>query len=232
MVVSKRNGVIATKKQKASNYWNVGTSIGLCTAVGIVLGTLFQDLIFWLFIGASVGVVSGALFMLYHKKNAMKRTIRILVIAAFTFGFFGVAALTLYLPDRVVKPYFSTEEFASFLDRRVPKLMEIFGIPGANIAIVRDGLIVFTSAYGDANQASGQKMTVDMPMRVQSISKSVTAWAVLKLAEEGKLNLDDPVEPHIKGWKLPESSFSPEGVTVKRLLCHTAGMPLGDVFAL
>lgn len=232
MVVSKRNGVIATKKQKASNYWNVGTSIGLCTAVGIVLGTLFQDLIFWLFIGASVGVVSGALFMLYHKKNAMKRTIRILVIAAFTFGFFGVAALTLYLPDRVVKPYFSTEEFASFLDRRVPKLMEIFGIPGANIAIVRDGLIVYTSAYGDANQASGQKMTVDMPMRVQSISKSVTAWAVLKLAEEGKLNLDDPVEPHIKGWKLPESSFSPEGVTVKRLLCHTAGMPLGDVFAL
>jgi CubicO group peptidase (beta-lactamase class C family) len=38
-------------------------------------------------------------------------------------------------------------------------------------------------------------------MRVQSISKSVTAWAVLKLAEEGKLSLDDPAERYLKGWK-------------------------------
>jgi CubicO group peptidase (beta-lactamase class C family) len=80
------------------------------------------------------------------------------------------------------------------LDFRVPKLMGLYGIPGASIALVRDGIIVYTAAYGDANQKSGQKMTVDMPMRVQSISKSVTAWAVLKLAEEGKLNLDHQEE--------------------------------------
>jgi CubicO group peptidase (beta-lactamase class C family) len=75
-------------------------------------------------------------------------------------------------------------------------------------------------------------MTVDMPMRVQSISKSVTAWAVLKLAEEGKLNLEDPAEKYLKGWKLPASDYSPDGMTVKQLLCHTAGLPLGDVFTL
>lgn len=75
-------------------------------------------------------------------------------------------------------------------------------------------------------------MTTDMPMRVQSISKSVTAWAVLKLAEDGKLNLDDPVERYLKGWTLPSSDYPPEGVTVRRLLSHTAGLPLGDVFAL
>jgi CubicO group peptidase (beta-lactamase class C family) len=55
---------------------------------------------------------------------------------------------------------------------------------------------------------------------------------VLKLAEEGKLNLEDPAEKYLKGWKLPASDYPPDGVTVKRLLCHTAGLPLGDVFTL
>jgi CubicO group peptidase (beta-lactamase class C family) len=110
--------------------------------------------------------------------------------------------------------------------------MGLYGIPGASIALVRDGQIVYTAAHGEANQESGQKMTADMPMRVQSISKSVTAWAVLKLAEEGKLSLDDPAERYLKGWKLPASDYPPDGMTVKQLLCHTAGLPLGDVFTL
>jgi CubicO group peptidase (beta-lactamase class C family) len=162
----------------------------------------------------------------------MKRTMSTLIIAAFAIGFFGVAALALYLPDRKIRTHSPTEEFAAFLDLRVPKLMGLYGIPGVSIALVRDGLIVYTAAYGDANQKSGQKMAVDMPMRVQSISKSVTAWAVLKLAEEGKLNLDDPAERYLKSWKLPASDYPSDGMTVKRLLCHTAGLPLGDVFAL
>jgi CubicO group peptidase (beta-lactamase class C family) len=161
-----------------------------------------------------------------------KRATSILIIAAFVIGFFGAAALALYLPDRKIKTHSSAEEFAAFLDYRAPKLMGLYGIPGASIALVRDGQIVYSAAYGEANQKSGQKMTVGMPMRVQSISKSVTAWAVLKLAEEGKLNLEDPVETYLKGWKLPASDYPPNGVTIKRLLCHTAGMPLGDVFAL
>jgi CubicO group peptidase (beta-lactamase class C family) len=154
------------------------------------------------------------------------------VIAAFVIGFFGAAALALYLPDRKIKTHSPSEEFAAFLDFRVPKLMVIYGIPGVNISLVRDGLIVYTAAYGNANQKSGQKITEDMPMRVQSISKSVTAWAVLKLAEEGKLNLDDPAERYLKGWKLPVSNYPPDGMTVKRILCHTSGLPLGDVFTL
>lgn len=71
-----------------------------------------------------------------------------------------------------------------------------------------------------------------MPMRVQSISKSVTAWAILKLVEEGKLNLNEPVEMHFKDWELPDSDYPSDGLTVRQLLCHTGGMPLGDIFAL
>lgn len=162
----------------------------------------------------------------------MKRAISILITAAFVIGFFAAAAFVMYFPDKKITSHSTMEEYAAFLDARVPRLMGLYGIPGVSIALVRDGNIVYTAAYGDADKKAGRKMTADMPMRVQSISKSVTAWTVLKLAEEGKLNLDDPVEKHLDGWNLPASDYPTDGVTIRRLLSHTAGMPLGDVFAL
>jgi ElaB/YqjD/DUF883 family membrane-anchored ribosome-binding protein len=48
----------------------MGTSIGLCAAVGIVLGALLQNLILWLCVGAGVGVVLGAVSMLYKNKTS------------------------------------------------------------------------------------------------------------------------------------------------------------------
>ncbi|MGB4243672.1 MAG: hypothetical protein WBK48_01005 [Dethiobacteria bacterium] len=48
------------KKKQLSGYWNMGTAIGLCTAAGIVLGALLQNVVLWLCIGAGVGVVLGA----------------------------------------------------------------------------------------------------------------------------------------------------------------------------
>lgn len=160
----------------------------------------------------------------------MKRILSMFIIAALAIGFFAAAAFALYWPEKKIRSDAPTEEFAAFLDLRVPKLMGLYRIPGVSIALVRDGRVVYTAAYGDADQKSGRKMTADLPMRVQSISKSVTAWAVLKLAEEGKLQLDEPVEKYLKGWKLSASDYSPDGITVKRLLSHTAGLPLGDVF--
>lgn len=57
------------KKYKVSDYWNMGISIGLCAAVGIVLGALLQNLILWLCAGAGVGAVLGAASILYKKRT-------------------------------------------------------------------------------------------------------------------------------------------------------------------
>lgn len=114
-------------------------------------------------------------------KNIMKRTMGILIIAAFAIGFFA-AALTLYLPDIKIKTHAPTEDFEAFLDLRVPKLMEMYGVPGVSIALVRDGQIVCTAAYGDADQMSGRKMAVDLPMRVQSISRLSDGKLAVSLA--------------------------------------------------
>ena len=52
----------------------------------------------------------------------------------------------------------------------------------------------------------------------------------MKLVEQGKIELDKPMEQYLKNWKFPESKFSEEKVTIRHLLTHTAGMPLGDIF--
>lgn len=57
------------KTHKMSDYWNMGTSIGLYAAVGIVVGALFQNLILWLSVGAGVGAVLGAVSLLYQQKR-------------------------------------------------------------------------------------------------------------------------------------------------------------------
>ena len=128
-----------------------------------------------------------------------------------------------------VEEHASLENFTSFLNECVPALMKKYDIPGVNIALVKKGETVWLKAYGYADLEKGLKMTVDTHCRVESISKSVTAWGVMKLVEQGKIELDKPVGQCIKNWTFPESEFSEEKVTVRLLLSHSAGMPLGTI---
>ena len=60
--------------------------------------------------------------------------------------------------------------------------------------------------------------------QVASLSKFVTAVGIMKLIEEGKMNLDTPANRYLKRWQLPSSKFDNNQVTVRRLLSHTAGL--------
>jgi CubicO group peptidase (beta-lactamase class C family) len=82
--------------------------------------------------------------------------------------------------------------------------------------------------YGYADVASGRELTVNTPMSVQSITKSVTAWGVMRLVEKGLIDLDAPVSQYLKSWRFPQSDYPTENITTRQLLSHTAGMPLGD----
>jgi CubicO group peptidase (beta-lactamase class C family) len=57
-----------------------------------------------------------------------------------------------------------------------------------------------------------------------SVSKPVPAWGVLRLVEQGRIGLDEPVIGHLRRWRPPPSPFDPGGITVRRLLSHTAGL--------
>lgn len=144
---------------------------------------------------------------------------------------FTASYLSLTLPDKSVKAA-PVEDYTGYLKTRLPELMKRYDVPGLSIALVKDGQTVRTDAFGYADKKAGILMTADTPMRVQSISKSVTAWGIMKLAEEGKIDLNEPVGKYITSWEFPKSEFNAELATIKQLLSHTAGLPLGDIFAL
>jgi CubicO group peptidase (beta-lactamase class C family) len=119
------------------------------------------------------------------------------------------------------------DKFEAHMHACIPALMKGYGIPGCSISLVKGGEVVWTEAYGYAD-VGGRILTADTPMSVQSITKSVTAWGVMRLAEKGLIDLDTPVTKYLKSWQFPQSDYPTEEITCRRLLSHTAGMPLGD----
>lgn len=121
----------------------------------------------------------------------------------------------------------SFEDFRVHMRQRIPALMLRYRVPGCSIAIVKNSEILWTGAFGYADVASGRRLTADTPMSVQSITKPFTAWGIMRLVEQGILDLDAPIARYLNSWDFPQGKWG-EGVTIRRLLSHTAGMPLGD----
>ena len=71
-------------------------------------------------------------------------------------------------------------------------------------------------------------VTPQTGFNIASISKTVAAWGVMKLVEQGKLELDTPVEKYLKRWHLPESEFDKPAPEDFRSFCPT----MGDMFTL
>ena len=103
------------------------------------------------------------------------------------------------------------------VDRVAREVLASTGTPSASLSIVMDGRIVYSQAYGDAHVEPRAAARPEMRYSVGSISKQFTATAILMLAEEHKLSLDDPVSRY-----LPTLTRASE-VTIRQLLSHTSG---------
>lgn len=91
--------------------------------------------------------------------------------------------------------------------------------PGVAIAVIRDGKVVHRNAYGMADLEWEIPLRPDCSFRIASLTKQFTAAAVIRLAEQGRLTLEDPLEAHLP-------AFDPRGRTVRldHLLTHTSGL--------
>ena len=79
------------------------------------------------------------------------------------------------------------------VEKAVREVLARTGVPGASVALVRDGRIACAAAWGDAKLEPKTSASPAMRYSIGSVSKQFTAAAILMLAEEGKLSLDDPV---------------------------------------
>lgn len=106
----------------------------------------------------------------------------------------------------------------------LPERMKFYNVPGVSIAVINDGKIEWAKGYGVKRAGGGDPVTIETLFQAASISKPVTAIAVLKLVESGKLRLDEDINLQLKSWKIPENEFTKDTkVTLRHLLSHTAG---------
>ncbi|MEP2830720.1 serine hydrolase domain-containing protein [Parvibaculum sp.] len=90
-----------------------------------------------------------------------------------------------------------------------------------NIAIV---LLDHGRVAGTSFNSHGRSVDVHSLFQVASLSKWLTAWGVMTLVEQGRIDLDAPVQHYLTRWQLPPSEFSNDEVTIRRLLSHTSGL--------
>ena len=109
----------------------------------------------------------------------------------------------------------------AFMDAAVA---EIDRTRRGNVAFV---LIEDGQVFDEHFTSAGQPVDRDTLFQVASMSKWITAWGVMTLVEAGTLDLDAPVSTYLTRWSLPTTEFDNDGVTVRRLLSHTAGLTDG-----
>jgi CubicO group peptidase (beta-lactamase class C family) len=118
--------------------------------------------------------------------------------------------------------------FERTVNALVPGLLSRFSVPGAAVALIEGGAVTWMRGYGFADAVAARPVTPETEFNVGSISKTPTAWGVMRLVEEGKVDLDRPIDTYLRHWHLPSSSFDNAQVTVRRLLSHTAGISAHD----
>jgi CubicO group peptidase (beta-lactamase class C family) len=143
----------------------------------------------------------------------------LLCLLSFPYSFSLFAAEDMPISGQAVK------EFLPF-ERCLMDFVQKHSLPGATVAVAKDGQLLYARGFGWADRKKHLPMQPDSLMRIASISKPITAAAILRLAEQGRLKLDDPVLPYLEKFKPHENIHFDDRwkqITLEHLLRHTAG---------
>lgn len=105
------------------------------------------------------------------------------------------------------------------IDAYITKQMQSFDLPGVALAVVKDGKVIKSAGYGVANRENRTPMTADTVFKIASVSKQFIAAAIMLLAQDGRLAVDDRVSQYLEG-----TPSSWQSITVRHLLTHTSGL--------
>lgn len=138
------------------------------------------------------------------------------VIIALISGVESCTKANAYRADHGVPPCEITAAFDSVMG-------SVFGpdAPGAIVSVMRGDSLMFDHAYGLARLDSAERVTDSTIFNISSASKLITGVAIMKLVEEGKLSLDDPLSKFFP--EFPRKYF--DRITVRHVMSHTSGLP-------
>lgn len=127
-------------------------------------------------------------------------------------------------PAARAQPDAPSDPTAALLARRVPELTERAEIPGLSMALVRGGRVVWTGAFGLRNRETGRPVTGETVFQAASLSKPVFAYAALRLAERGVLDLDRPLAEILPNARMAHDDRY-RRITSRLVLHHSTGLP-------
>ena len=116
-------------------------------------------------------------------------------------------------------------EMANY-DAFFPDFLQRYGLPGAAVAVMQDGRLVYARGFGMADVDAGEAVEPDSRFRIASLSKPVTAVVAMKLYQEGRLDLDAPAFAFLDDLPAPEGKAEDPRlaqVTLRHLLTHAGG---------
>jgi len=135
----------------------------------------------------------------------------------------AVLALARLDPAGRLRPR-SWEATVATVERLTPLLMSELHVPGVSIALVRDRTVAWTRSWGVADARTGVPVTEETLFEAASMTKPLFAYSVLRLVEEGTLDLDDPL-PAIPGEEAVPDQEERRLITAQMALSHTTGLP-------
>jgi CubicO group peptidase (beta-lactamase class C family) len=148
-----------------------------------------------------------------------------------TFKYIGITLTALILWTVIIisgtmngwwhKPITNQNSSEAYIDAVKEELNEQF-VGNFALAVINAGKVESEEFHSE-----GKPVDRNTVFQIASMSKWVSAFGIMKLVEEGKLDLDVPVSKYLTRWQLPASEFNNDEVTVRRLLSHTAGLSDG-----
>ena len=114
--------------------------------------------------------------------------------------------------------------FARILEKKIPELMTQAHIPGLSIAVIKNGDVIWTGAYGVRRTGEQDRIDGETMFESASLSKPVTTYTVLRLVEKGIMNLDTPLADYYPYEKLAGDDRYKK-LTARIVLTHTTGLP-------
>ncbi|HEX9486209.1 MAG TPA: serine hydrolase [Gemmatimonadales bacterium] len=132
------------------------------------------------------------------------------------------AGLALFAPSGAPAQSFRQKDFDAYVARGLQALRT----PGASIAVVKDGRVLFAKGYGVRTVGDTARVDVHTLFQIASNTKAFTTAALAMLADDGKLSWDDPMTRLLPGFQLHDPYVTRE-FTVRDLVTHRSGLGLG-----
>jgi CubicO group peptidase (beta-lactamase class C family) len=135
-----------------------------------------------------------------------------------------VRAIALVCLALAVSPLAPSAATPGALDEAIPRLMEEAGVPGLSAALIEDGRVVWTGAFGVRTAETGEPVDGETMFEAASMTKPVCAYAALRMVGRGELALDAPLHTYLREERFPQTDRY-EALTARHVLTHTTGLP-------